>query len=74
MFFRWDTPLPVIEGFAAQPGDGGGESSRTSLSIEVPEGDFPALLERLQSTGTVAMTETPTWRQRPRVSVRPSAT
>ena len=63
MFFRWDTPLPVAEGFAAQPGDGGGESSRSSFSIEIPEADFPAVYERLKTAGSTAMTDAPTWRQ-----------
>lgn len=63
MFFRWDAPLPTAEGFAAQPGDGGGESSRASVSIEVPEEDFAAVYARLQTAGAVAMTDAPTWRQ-----------
>ncbi len=63
MFFRWNSELSVHAGFAAQPGDGGGESSRPSFSIEVPEELFAGVLERLRAAGTPAMTEAPTWRQ-----------
>lgn len=60
---RHDQPVPVLEDFACQPGDGGGPSPRTSISIELPEADFAAVHERLRQTDAPRMTDAPTWRQ-----------
>lgn len=60
---RFDAPVPVLEQFAAQPGDGGGPSPRSSIGIEFSLEDFQAVYERVAATDAPRMSDAPTWRQ-----------
>lgn len=63
MWFRSDENLPVIDGWAAQPGYPGGEFAITSWSIEVPQEDFEEIVEKLKSAGVKLLSMKPEWRQ-----------
>ena len=63
MWFRSDEELPVIDGWANQPGYEGGEYALISWSIEVPKADFEAIVERLKASGAKLLSMEPEWRQ-----------
>ena len=63
MFFRADSKLEVPTEFAFQPGDGGGPRAAASWSVNVPEAEFRATVDRLRKARVKAMTKAPTWRQ-----------
>ena len=51
------------EGFAAQPGGGGGDILVPSWSIEVPEDQYSAVIERLRGAGFSSNHRSPLWLQ-----------
>jgi catechol 2,3-dioxygenase-like lactoylglutathione lyase family enzyme len=63
MFFRWDTPLPVQDGWAWQPGGGGGDKPYASWSVEVPEAAFRGVLAKLAEAAATMQSPKPDWRQ-----------
>lgn len=63
MWFRSDEKLPVIDGWAAQPGYSGGEFAITSWSIELPKEDFEKIIGRLKASGVKLFSMEPEWRQ-----------
>lgn len=63
MFFRADAKLPVVAEFAGQPGYQGGKLEATSWSIQIPEADFAAAVERLHKAGAKRFAEKPFWAQ-----------
>ncbi len=63
MWFRSDEKLPIIDGWAAQPGYNGGEFAITSWSIELPKEDFEEIIGRLKASGAKLFSMEPEWRQ-----------
>jgi catechol 2,3-dioxygenase-like lactoylglutathione lyase family enzyme len=63
MFFPAATPLPVGEGWHAQPGWEGGDREGVSWSVLVPEEQFAETVRRLQSAGTPHFFDKPQWLQ-----------
>lgn len=63
IIIRQGTPVEALEDFAAQPGDGGGPSLRSSIGIEFPEATFADVYRRIAATDAPRMSDAPTWRQ-----------
>lgn len=62
MFFRPDAEVPVKKGWADQPTYEGGSEYVTSWSVEVPEEEFAAAVERLRAAGVESFAAEPDWR------------
>ncbi|MEO1060495.1 MAG: VOC family protein [Actinomycetota bacterium] len=52
---------PTAAGWATQPGWSGGTETTVSWSVELPEDDFRAAVDRLVSAGVVALHDEPLW-------------
>jgi catechol 2,3-dioxygenase-like lactoylglutathione lyase family enzyme len=65
MFFRADGGEAGEREWAAQPGGGSGTAEITSWSVEVPEADFAAAVDRLGQAGVPRQGDVnvPDWRQ-----------
>jgi len=63
MWFRSGEMLPVIDGWAVQPGYESGEYAITSWSIEVPKDSFEDIVARLKASGARLFSMEPEWRQ-----------
>ncbi|HEY3321787.1 MAG TPA: VOC family protein [Planctomycetota bacterium] len=64
MFFRVDDQtLPMPQGFAAQPGGGGGARPVPSWSIQVPESAYEQTIGNLQMAGFPSNQRHPLWLQ-----------
>jgi catechol 2,3-dioxygenase-like lactoylglutathione lyase family enzyme len=63
MIFPASEPLPVTDAWSAQPGYDGGTLDGMSWSVEVPEPDFAATVDRLRAAGVPRLWEWPTWQQ-----------
>lgn len=48
MFWKWEDELKKPNGFAGQPGGGGGDLPLTSWTIAVSETEFPLIVSRIQ--------------------------
>ncbi|MDD4664150.1 MAG: VOC family protein [Caldisericia bacterium] len=62
-WFRTEKPLPVIEEWAMQPGYPGGTKEVISWSIEIDEGVFPDLIEKIKLEKIPVFQEKPEFRQ-----------
>jgi len=64
MFFRDDeAPVPVKAEFAAQPGWAGGTAVISSFSFEIPEADYPDMINKLRDAGVKSYYDAPSWEQ-----------
>ena len=63
MWFRSGEKLPVIDGWAVQPGYESGEYAIASWSIEVPKDSFKDIIGRLKESGVKVFNTEPEWRQ-----------
>jgi len=64
MFFRWDSALPVESRWAWQPGEAPDNAAPLmSFSLEYPEEDLRAVVDRVREAAAPTATPNPTWRQ-----------
>jgi catechol 2,3-dioxygenase-like lactoylglutathione lyase family enzyme len=63
MCFRLDEPVAVHDQFAWQPGAVTGTAGFPSWSIEIPEADYAATVERLRAADVKMKSPEPDWRQ-----------
>lgn len=65
MFFRGESEAATVKEWAVQPGGGSGTAEVTSWSVEVPEADFGATVQRLLEAGVPVQGDlkAPDWRQ-----------